>query len=284
MKKNFLNVLLPLFKLIPLSVRIKLFYFIKFKRFPKLTEPTLYTEKIQRRKFNMKDEFSLLSDKYQVRDFVKKRVGAQYLVKLYGSFNQFSEIDFNSLPNKFVIKTNFGSGSKHLEIVTNKKSINWPKIEQKFNEAMASSYIGAILGETQYDSIPKKIIVEEYIETNDDDLPDFKFHLFKNGEGFLQIDFDRFSSHKRNLYDLSFNKLDDELLFPSGDYVLPPHERLVELKQVANQLAKGFDYVRVDLYLANNTVLFGEMTFTPGSGFEAFSSAQTDLRYGDYWC
>jgi len=284
MKRVLLKVLLPVFKLIPLTVRIKLFYFIKFRRFPKLSKPILYTEKLQCRKLNMRPEFSLLADKFQVRDFVTKKVGEQYLVKLYGVFNHFSEIDFNSLPNKFVVKTNFGSGPKHLEIVTDKKIISWAEVEKKFNEAMASSYIGAILGETQYDDIPKKIIVEEYIENNGEDLADFKFHLFSNGDGFLQIDFDRFSDHKRNLYDLSFNKLDDELLFPSGDYVLPSHEHLVELKEVAAKLAEDFDYVRVDLYLANNTVLFGEMTFTPESGFAPFSSAQTDLRYGDYWC
>ncbi len=283
MKKFILKFLVPLIKLIPLTVRIKFFYFIKFRRFPKLSKPMLYTEKLQCRKLNMKSEYSLLSDKYQVRGFVTEKVGKEHLVQLYGVFNHFSEIDFNSLPNKFVIKTNFGSGSEHLEIVTDKFAINWPATEQKFNEAMASSYIGAILGETQYDDIPKKIIVEEYIENNGEDLADFKFHLFSNGNGFLQIDFDRFSDHKRNLYDLSFNKLDDELLFPSGDYVLPLHEHLVELKEVATKLAKGFDYVRVDLYLANNTVLFGEMTFTPGSGFEPFSSTSTDLKYGSYW-
>ncbi|URR00064.1 hypothetical protein LOC50_01555 [Pseudoalteromonas sp. SCSIO 43095] len=231
----------------------------------------------------MLPEYSELSDKYAVRRVVEQKLGGDYLIPLIGYFSSFSDVNFSELPKAFVIKTNFGSGDEHIEIVKDKSTINYDKLRKKFDRAMVSRYKGTILGETQYDLIPKKIIIEELIDNNGLDIEDFKFHIFNGSEGFLQVDFDRFSNHKRNLYSLDFERLDYDLLYSGGDYDLPSLQELNKLKKAAVRLAEGFDYVRVDLYLVDGKVLFGEMTFTPGSGFESFSDFKADLYYGNLW-
>lgn len=270
-------------KALPLKLRISLYYFYKHKRPINFQKPKKYTEKLQVRKLNMLEEYSKLSDKYFVRKFVEGSVGSEYLIPLLGVYNSFDEIDFATLPTSFVIKTNFGSGNEHLEIVKNKAEINVVKLQQKFNKAMRSSYRGSLLGETQYDLIPRKLIIEQLLENGGSDIEDFKFHIFNSSEGFLQIDFDRFSSHKRNLYSLDYSKLDYDLMYTGGSYNLPSELNLNRLKAIAFELAQGFDYVRVDLYLIKDRIYFGELTFTPGSGFEKFSSIEADIKYGQIW-
>lgn len=274
---------IEIFKLIPLKARLFIYFFLKHRKVISFSNPKTYTEKLQLRKLNMLPEYSELSDKYAVRRVVEQKLGGDYLIPLIGYFSSFSDVNFSELPKAFVIKTNFGSGDEHIEIVKDKSTINYDKLRKKFDRAMVSRYKGTILGETQYDLIPKKIIIEELIDNNGLDVEDFKFHIFNGSEGFLQVDFDRFSNHKRNLYSLDFERLDYDLLYSGGDYDLPSLQELNKLKKAAVRLAEGFDYVRVDLYLVNGKVLFGEMTFTPGSGFESFSDFKADLYYGNLW-
>ncbi|MEY0154187.1 ATP-grasp fold amidoligase family protein [Providencia rettgeri] len=159
-----------LLKLIPLRFRLKLYYLLKFKRYLNLNNPKLYTEKLQYRKLNLLPIYSELSDKYLVRKFIKNRIGEQYLIPLISSHNDTSSINFELLPPKFVIKTNFGSGDEHIEIVKNKKEISQSGIISKFNKAMNSSYKGTILGENQYESIEKKSSLKSLLKVNSEIL------------------------------------------------------------------------------------------------------------------
>ena len=272
-----------LFDFIPLALRLKIYYFLKFQRRLNLKKPKLYTEKLQYRKLHLLPIYSELSDKFLVRKFIKNKIGEQYLIPLISSYSDANSINLGLLPQQFVIKTNFGSGGEHIEIIKDKRKTSQDKIILKFDKAMSSTYKGTILGENQYESIEKKIIIEEFVNSKSGDIDDFKFHIFNSKDGFLQIDFDRFSDHKRNLYDLKFNPLPYSLCYPKGNYALPNIEHLNEMKRLALKLSEGFDYVRVDLYLVDGSILFGEMTFTPGSGFEKFSNRQVDRLYGEIW-
>lgn len=275
--------IISLLYIIPIKIRLKLYYYFKFKRKLNLSKPILYSEKIQKRKLDIRKEYSELSDKYAVRSFVSNKIGSKHLIKLLNVYDSINEVDFDSLPDKFVIKTNFGSGVEHIEIVDKKNNFSQGNIFKKFSNAMSKKYKGSLLGETQYNAIPPKIIIEEFIKSSDDGIDDFKFHIFNSKDGFLQIDFDRFKNHRRNLYDFSFNKLDYGLCYPTGEYKLPPLNKLEEMKDIAFKLSEGFDFVRVDLYLVGEKILFGEMTFTPGSGFEKFSDPNADKLYGSMW-
>ncbi|HGF7517988.1 TPA: ATP-grasp fold amidoligase family protein, partial [Vibrio cholerae] len=245
-----------------------------------------YREKVQARKLNMKEEFSTLSDKVLVKDYVKNKVGREYIIKTLYVLDSLDDFNFDTLPSSFVIKTNFGSGKRHLEIVKDKTISDINKIKCKFAQAMREPcYKGSLLGESQYDKINRKILIEEYMSDGSlGGISDYKFHLFNNGEdGFLQVDFDRFVCHKRNLYNLDFERLPYDLMYSGGDYQLPNKDSLEEMLYIARKLARDFDYVRVDLYLINNNVYFGELTFTPGNGFEKFSDPYADEYYGKLW-
>lgn len=280
--------LLNIAKIIPLRVRLKLFYFLKFRKFLSLKNPKLLSEKIQKRKLNIIGVYSELADKIKVKQYVSMKIGAEHVIDNIGVYNDIKAVDFTRLPNSFVIKTNFGSGSAHIEIVRDKKNIVWDNIVKKFEKAMASEgYIGSILGETQYDSIERQLLIEKYIfnQVGDvSDLPDYKFHLFNGGkDGFLQVDHSRFTEHKRNIYTLDFELLDAELMYPSGKFNLPDHNECRELLDCAKTLAEPFDYVRVDLYYVDKKIYFGELTFTPGSGFENFHPTKYDAVFGAMW-
>lgn len=278
MKKSY-----HLLKLIPLKLRLHIYYLLKFRTILNLKNPFRYSEKIQKRKLNLLSSYSTLSDKLLVKDYISSKIGSDYIIPTIFSCKNPNEIKFHQLPDKFVIKTNFGSGAQHISIIKDKKSINEKEIIDKFNLALKDSYQGSILGECQYDSIEKNILIEKFIENDNNDIDDFKFHIFNSKDGFLQIDFDRFNNHRRNLYDFSFNKLDYGLCYPTGNYKLPPLNKLNEMKDIAFKLSEGFDFVRVDLYLVGEQILFGEMTFTPGSGFEKFSDPNADKLYGSMW-
>lgn len=270
-------------QVIPLKLRLRLFYFLKFKKHLRLTNPILYSEKLQKRKLNLLPIYSTLSDKLLVKEYISSQIGPKYVIPTLFHTDNPENINFETLPEKFVIKTNFGSGSEHISIIKNNSEINKDLLVRKFNSAMNKKYKGSILGEKQYDLINKKIIIEKFIDNGEKDIDDFKFHIFNSNDGFLQVDFDRFKNHKRNLYDLKFNRLNYDLCYSGGDYQLPSANQLDEMKKIAFKLSQGFDYVRIDLYLVNGQVLFGEMTFTPGNGFELFSDPQADKFYGQLW-
>ncbi|MBG3116099.1 hypothetical protein BBX45_03625 [Proteus mirabilis] len=272
-----------LLKIIPLKMRLKIFYFFKFRKILDIKKPKKYTEKIQYRKLNMLSSYSVLSDKLLVKNYISKLIGKEYIIKTIYHTTNVDDINFNKLPDSFVIKTNFGSGAEHIHIIKDKNKIDENSIKKKFQKALSKKYKGSILGETQYDKINKKILIEEFIDNNGNDIDDFKFHIFNSKNGFLQIDFDRFSDHKRNLYNLNFEKLNYGLCYKQGDYTLPPLELLEKMKNISLTLSQNFDYVRIDLYLVKDKIFFGEMTFTPGSGFEAFSNSYADELYGKLW-
>lgn len=278
------KIIISFLSILPLTVRLHIIYLFKQKSLLNLFNPVKYSEKIQKRKLNIIHDYSDLSDKYKVREYVSCKIGDDFLNELFGCYDSIHDIDFDLLPYSFVIKTNFGSGCNHIEIVKDKSKIDIDYLISKFDNAMKDSYIGSLFGETQYDYIDKKIIVEKFIANCDgNEIDDFKFHIFNSKDGFLQIDFDRFSNHKRNLYDLKWRKLDYNLLYDGGEYNLPSDDILERLKNVSLKLSEGFDYVRVDLYFVNNQILFGELTFTPGSGLEPFSDKKADYKYGDMW-
>nr|WP_244663343.1 ATP-grasp fold amidoligase family protein [Vibrio harveyi] len=266
-----------------MRLRLRLFYYYKFRTFLNLKYPSRLSEKIQVRKLNILPEYSTLSDKYSVRDYVKDKVGDSILIPLIDVVDNASELNFEQYQNEFVIKTNHGSGASHIEIVRDKSIIDESAIKKKFKMALSENYLGSFLGESQYDSIDRKLVVEELIkDPSGCDILDYKFHMFHGKDGFIQVDLDRFSCHKRNLYDFKGNLIDGELHYPSNTSSINP-DFISEMLPYAIKLADGFEYVRVDLYFVDGKVYFGEMTFTPGSGFEVFRPASLDLYYGDKW-
>ena len=241
--------------------------------------PKTYTEKINFSKlYNFTKEKTILSDKYLVRDWVKEKIGEKYLVPLINAYNSFEEIDFNDLPNQFVIKCNHDSGS--VTLVHNKNLVNKKELKEKYDYLLKRNF--AYCGfEMHYANINPKIMIEKYMGES---IKDYKFLCYNGKPYFCWVDFDRYTNHKRNIYNMNwelqkFNQKD----YGNYDKKVEKPSNFDEMSKIAEKLSKGFDHVRVDLYDIDGKVYFGEMTFTNGNGFEPITPKEWDKKLGDLW-
>ncbi|MBO7364679.1 MAG: glycosyltransferase [Lachnospiraceae bacterium] len=244
-----------------------------------------YTEIMQWEKiFDRNPMKAVLSDKLAVRDWVSRTVGEAYLIPLIGSWDRYSDIDFGSLPEQFVMKTNHGSSD--VVIVRDKSSMTWAekmRMRRIITTSMRTDYAGSSY-ELHYSSIRPKIIVEKYIDSGEADLRDYKFLCFNGKPYCCWVDFGRHGDHRRNMYDLDWNLQDwTQNHFPNTDESVPKPEHFDEMVRVAEALCKDFPHVRVDLYNVDGKIYFGEMTFTNGSGFKRFYPDEMNLKLGRLW-
>ena len=269
-------------KFIATKFRKRLGYDIEFNKIPET-----FNQKIQFRKLYDKNPlYAICADKYAVREYVKEKIGEEYLIPLYLVTDKLTEEQWSQLNAPFVIKPNHDSGT--VEIVKDKIKVNAQKIITDINRFLKIDY-GKISLEKYYSDIKeRKIIVEKYLKDN---IEDFKFHVF-NMENetkiFIQIDRDRFQGHKRNIYDENFNKLDFKYIqgyefFENDIKEEVSEEILAKMKELVKKLSQGFEYVRVDLYNVDGKIYFGEMTFCPESGFGDISPVEWDYKLGSYW-
>lgn len=248
-----------------------------------LVTPLRYTEKIQRRKLHDKDSrLSQLSDKYAVREFVRKRIGGEYLIPILGVWESAAEIDFDELPQAFVLKTNNASGTNI--IVKDRNNIDKAKIVRQLNEWLEIPF-GWVKFEKHYLAIAPKIIAEQYLEdSSTPGLCDYKVLCFSGEPKYIWVDRDRFGSHTRNVYDLDWHlQAWNQYNYGNSTQPMEKPEQLDRLIELATALSDGFDHVRVDFYIVGEQLYFGEMTFTNGSGFEKIYPDSMDYVLGDMW-
>lgn len=229
-----------------------------------LENPSTFNEKIQWLK--LYDSTALktkLADKYLVREWVAQQIGEEYLIPLLGVWDHFDEIDFDKLPQQFVLKANHGSGWNI--IVKDKSKLDKTDAKEKFDLWMTQNYSFQAGLELHYMNIPPKIIAEEYIE-NMDDLYDYKFMCFDGKVAFLWVDTERYTNHRRTLYDLSWNQKKEFICYPPSEQTIKRPDNLDEMISLAEKLSQGFSHVRVDFYEIDGNVRFGELTFTSETG------------------
>ena len=189
------------------------------------------------------------------------------IIPLYGVYDKFEDINFEKLPNKFVIKCNHGSG---FNIIVKKKwRLNLSKIKAIVEKWMSINYAFNFGLELQYRDIKPKIIIEKFLDDNTGELRDYKITCFNGKPHFIWIDCDRHSNHKRNLYDLNWNQLHYKVNTKYSTFPSPKKPKCLEkLLELASILSKNFIYVRVDFYIVKGKIYFGEMTFSSSSGTE----------------
>lgn len=245
-----------------------------------LNNPKSLSEKIQWIKLNCNiEELGVYVDKFEVRKFVENKVGQKYLAPLLGIYSDVNEIDFDALPNSFALKATHASGWNL--IVKNKKNLEFTDSKKKVDKWLNSSFY-KLTGEKNYKKIHPRVIVEELINDPSGDLKDYKFFCFHGKVKFIQVDGNRHENHKRNLYTKTWEKIN--VSYEHGNIkneILKPH-LLEEMIEVAEKLAVSFSFVRVDLYYNSENIYFGELTFTPGQGYEKFSDINYDIKFGDY--
>lgn len=252
-------------------------WYKKMKKPLNLDNPITFNEKIQWLKlYDSTPIKTRLSDKYLVRDWVKEKIGEQYLIPILGVYEKFEDINFNKLPNQFVIKCNHGSG--YNIIVKDKYKINLGVVRAKIEKWMKKKYCISCK-ELNYLNIQPKIIIEKYMDDNSGDLRDYKFNCFNGKPEFIWMDIDRHSNHKRNLYDLNWKQLPYKVNSHYATFPSPSKPKcLKKLIKLASILSKGFFFVRVDFYIINEKIYFGEMTFYSESGIADIIPPSFDKR------
>lgn len=256
----------------------------KFGRWPQLKEPRTLNEKLLKLKLESFGTDPLVrkcADKYRVREFVTERGWGHILNRLIAVYDRPEEIQWQALPESFALKWNFGCG--YNIICRDKSGLDFREAERKMKKWGREPF-WSYYSELQYRGVDKKIIAEEYIGDAEGKLPeDYKFYCF-NGRAYccmLCLDRDdgwpKFYFMDRDFRLLRINR--DSRNAPEG-FSLPKPEGLDEAFQAADDLSRGFPFVRVDLYLTDKGLRFGEMTFTPAAALDNKRLPETDLMFG----
>jgi hypothetical protein len=266
----------------PLYRTIHRYYFDTFRQFPNLRSCSTFNEKIQWLKlFDQDPEIVRCTDKLTARDYVSNKAGSEFLVELLQSPSSFDEINFDKLPNSFVLKTNHGSGTAVL--VRDKSSLDRNAVRSKITAALGKIW-GQKTGEWSYAFIKPRIFVEQFLSSDGNiPPPDYKFHCVDGKVRFLQYIYDRGMDTKEQILDIDANPLPIHLdvHFRVGNVFRKPvgWNHLID---VAERIATGFKYVRVDLYHIHSKIFFGEMTFWPYGGFYLGNGQALLGRYLDF--
>lgn len=247
-----------------------------------LNNPKTFNEKLQWLKLNnRKPEYTMMVDKYLVRQYIADKLGEEYLIPILGVWDDPDEIDFERLPNKFVLKCNHNSGLG-MCICKDKTKLNIDKTKKKLKKGIKQDYY-MLHREWPYKNVKRKIIAEKYmIEANDEDLKDYKFMCF-NGE--VKCSFvcsDRFSDDgmKVTFFDTNWNVMPFERHYPKSTETIQKPINYKKMIEFAEKLSKGIPFLRVDFYEIEGKIYFGELTFFPGSGFEEFTPNEADYELG----
>ena len=248
-----------------------------------LNNPETFNEKLQWLKiYNRKPIQKIKVDKYEVKKYVADTIGSNYIIPTLGVWESFDDIDFNTLPTRFVLKCTHDSGS--IVICKDKENLDFNKARAKLNKGISteSYYWGR---EWPYKGLVPRIIAEKYLEEQSTGkLEDYKFFCFNGKVKCFKIDFDRFSDHHANYYDTDGN------LLPFGEIVCTPnYNRQLQMPQhlqlmisLAEQLSCNEPFVRIDFYESEGKVYFGEITYYPAAGFGPFIPDEWDYTLGSW--
>ena len=248
-----------------------------------IQNPKTYNEKLQWLKlYNRRPEYVDMVDKLKVREYVKNVLGEEYLIPLIGVWNNQDEIDFNKLPNQFVIKCNHNSGTG-MYICTDKSKMNVSSVKEGLKKGLSQNYY--LKGrEWTYKDVSRKIIAEKFmVDDVDKELKDYKFYCFNGKVEIIMINSDRNSENptKADYFDRSFNWLDFIWGYEHASTKPEKPENFELMVNIAEKLSEGIPHVRVDLYNCNGKIYFGELTFFDGSGFDKIEPIEWDYKLGN---
>lgn len=268
---------------------LRMRYYLENGKKLHLSNPVTFQEKIQWLKINRrKPEFTTMVDKYAVKDYVASKIGTEYIIPTLGVWNSFDKIDFNSLPNSFVLKTTHGGGNGGVVICRTKKTFNKDEARKIINASLKECIYNA-LREWPYKDVPRRIIAEDLItDPSKNDLTDYKIFCFNSVPRYVQVIQDRNTKETIDFFDTDWNHLEFYGLNPvygteiktAVNKIAKPNN-LDKMLDIAEILSKGTDFLRVDLYNVNGHIYFGELTFFPASGFGTFTPSEWNIKLGN---
>lgn len=269
---------------VPDGVYLKILYRAKLKRKCNIKKPELFNEKLQWLKlYDRKPEYSQMVDKWEVRSYIADLIGEDYLIPSYGVYNSCDEIDVDKLPDAFVIKCTHDSGS--VEICTDKNIWDKEKAFANLNKSLKRNYYKAYR-EWPYINVKPRLIIEEYMHDEEsDDLKDYKIMCFNGKVKIIEVHENRFNNdkeHTQTFYTEKWEKLEisQPFSYPTKED-RPKPAQLDKMIELSELIAKDMIHARIDWYVVNGKILFGEITFYDGSGFEPFTKIEYDKYLGD---
>ena len=283
--------ILKMLRWVPDSIMLRMQYRIQMGFWPDFKHPKRFTEKLQLYKMKYRNPIMhQCVDKYEVRKYVESKGLGHILNELYGVYDKVEDIDFNSLPNQFVIKSTTGGGGLNVIVVKDKSTADYDDIRHKISSWNIHEPGQISSGrEWAYRDMPRtRIIIEKYLEDRmgGDILADYKLFCFNGEPKFLYVIPDRNPGVYAvfGIYDIEFNRLpvyrtDEERL----DYDVPKPPNYEQMVEIARKLSEGFPEVRVDLYNVNGRIYFGELTFYDGSGYFHYDPDSFDFVAGSYF-
>lgn len=269
-------------RFLPDELYIQLNYFAHFRKFANLKNPTTYNEKLNWLKLHDRNPlYTTLVDKYEVKSYVDKLIGGGYTVPTFGVWSTVDDIDFDLLPDQFVLKCTHDS--EGLVICKDKSKLDINSARKKLSEALKQNfyYIGR---EWPYKNVKPRIIAEKYIEDHcDSELRDYKFFCFNGEPKAMYIASDRgIGKTKFDYYNLDFDHLDITQKYPNASSPRRKPDTFDQMIEFSRILSNGFAHVRVDFYEVDGKLYFGELTFYHFSGFMPFKPDKWDKEFGDW--
>jgi len=269
---------------IPTKTYLSMLYRICMKKKCDFKNPRTYNEKLQWLKlYDHNEKYFTLVDKYEVKAYIKEKLGEKYLIPTLGIYNSFDEIDFEKLPNEFVIKCTHDSGS--VIVCKDKEKFDINGAKKKINKAMRRKYYSTYR-EWPYKNVKHRIIVEKFMKDGlNDDLRDYKVLCFNGKPTVIEVHDDRFNKERGlslTYYDTEWNRLDiSDYGVKTSETNHKKPELLSDMLSLSEKLAKNIINVRIDWYVINGALYFGEITLYDGSGMNMYDAAETDLQLGN---
>jgi len=270
-------------KFIPDTLYLKLEYLLYMNKKLNLKDPKSFNEKLQWLKLNDRNsKYVNLVDKYEVRNHIAETIGEEYLIPLLGVYDKFEDINFDKLPQKFVLKPTHTSGD--IFICKDKANINYPELQQKVNKWLKRNYYW-VHREWPYKLVKLRIIIEHYLkEPNEKMIKDYKFMCFNGNVRCSFVVSNRNSDTGMNVdfFDIKWDKIPVERHYRNSKERISKPKNYEKMIEIAEKLASDIPFVRIDFYEINGKIYFGEMTFYPGSGIEEFTPEIFDYEFGSY--
>lgn len=246
-----------------------------------LEHPVTFNEKLQWLKlYDRRPEYTVMVDKVKAKEYVAGVIGEQYIIPTLGIWDSPDEIDFDKLPDRFVLKCNHNSGGEC--ICRDKNELDISKVRRSLRKELKKDWY--LHGrEWVYKNVPRKILAEKYmVDESGTELKDYKVFCMNGEPEIIQVHWDRFTYHRQNLYDKNWNLLDFyQTEYPiDKEYKITRPEKLDEMLNLARKLAKGIPHVRVDFYCIGNRLYWGELTFFHDSGYGHWVPEEWDERLG----
>lgn len=281
--KNFMFALVyGLSRVLPDALYIRLLFKLKMGYKLNLKNPKTFNEKLNWLKlYNRYPEYTTMVDKYKVKDYVARLIGEEYIVPLYGVWQDANDIEWNQLPEQFVLKTNHNSC--YNLVCRDKSLVNRDEASAEMKRSLKKNLFYA-LGEWPYKNVPPRIIAEKLLVSKEQKqnapLIDYKFWCFDGKPTYMYFSIKGDGCYE-NFYDMDFNIVDVNHGWPRHNPEFSKPTSWEKMKELAAILSKDIPFVRVDFYEIDGHPFFGELTFFDWAGLRPFDSYETDLKLGE---